>query len=93
MQAVAGAQRGARFDGEVAVMARQPREWSRELPAPSVSFTAGASRIKSMEPAQPLKPTAVGKAAGYDARYQCAPGERPYGAGFAAEWQRLRGQA
>lgn len=74
-------------------MARQPREWSRELPAPSESFTAGASRIKSTAPAEALKPTAVGKAAGYDPRYQCAPGERPHGAGFAAEWQRLMGQA
>ena len=28
--------------------------------------------------------TTTGKAAGYDPRYQCAPGERPWGAGFAA---------
>ena len=26
----------------------------------------------------------------YDARYQCAPGEQPRGAGFAAEWAGLR---
>lgn len=27
----------------------------------------------------------------HDPRYQCAPNERPAGAGFAAEWARLRG--
>ena len=53
------------------------------LPAP-VSVPADAGRPRG--PA--LVPTTVvpqhGIAAGYDPRYQCAPGERPHGAGFAA---------
>jgi hypothetical protein len=32
-----------------------------------------------------------GEAYTHDPRYQCAPNERPAGAGFAAEWARLRG--
>lgn len=32
-----------------------------------------------------------GEAYTHDPRYQCAPDERPAGAGFAAEWARLRG--
>jgi hypothetical protein len=41
--------------------------------------------IVSGKPVFPSGSTVVqGKAAGYDPRYQCAPGEQPWGAGFAA---------
>ena len=69
---------------------RKPRP-ARAIPAGVIVAKAVRSQVEATNPncVQPI----IGESISYDPRYQVQPGVRPDGAGFSAEWERLRAWA
>ena len=66
---------------------RKPRQ-PRAIPAGVIVARVSRNQVQATNPNGVV--ATIGESISYDPRYQVRPGVRPDGAGFAAEWERLR---